>query len=89
MLILSLGVCIFMLVRNEITYRIRGEALERVSQHAQRLIADGNLDEWRTWYARLDERSYNSILWDPFCWRVEQAYPWVTELPRPWPTPHP
>jgi hypothetical protein len=72
--------CVLMLIRNQVVYRIRMDALRIVSARAQRLIAEGDYAHWRDWYERLEERSYDSMMWDVFCWRLEQAYPWITAL---------
>ena|SRR5690349_21464499 len=57
-----------MLWRNWVTYHLRMEAIERISQRAQAMIAAGDYS-WPSLYDRLEERSYDSIMFDPTCWK--------------------
>ena len=65
----------FLLVRNQVAYRIQIKCAERISELAMQRIAEG--EPWMDLYKKYEELSYNQIMFNLTVWTPAQARPWL------------
>ena len=67
----GMGLCVVMLIRNEIVYKVRTQVLEEVSAAAQAAISTG--DDWKAAYAPYEQLpSYGRMMWQFGKWTRKQ-----------------
>lgn len=67
------AMAVLLLVRNEVTFELRGKAIRRASDLSK--VAISRQEPWQVYYDILEEKSYNSVLFDLRVWSAEKAYP--------------
>jgi len=70
---------VVLLVRTELVYCWRVRALRAISRMAKQAITEGRYSGWSHYYARLDNPSYEAMVWDIAHWHFRDYYPDLTE----------
>jgi hypothetical protein len=70
LLFAGLGLCALMLVRNELTFRVRMRAIDLISEIRPH-------EAWQTAHQKYLSVSYESMMYDLSRWTFKQFYPWL------------
>lgn len=81
--ILTMGVLFGLFaLRLLVTSSILGDAANQLRAYCERELDSLNMPKIKRLWDRLDEKSFEAILWNPMIWTWRQAFPWLAELQR-------
>ena len=67
--------CLILAIRNSIIFKIRQKHISEISEKTKQYIEQNkNYDNWRKYYDKFDELSYERMLFDLTKWNYVQFY---------------